>query len=151
MEKLFSPALWRYNQLYCQESQLYRETAVRGGLSESQFWILYALCDTDEALSQRDLSIGTGMPKQTVHSAVGQMLRAGYLQREERPGRACGLRLTAAGRQLADETVVPVIRRENAAFADLTAQERETLLCLKEKYDRHLAARLADLPQRNKE
>lgn len=151
MEKLFSPALWRYNQLYCQESQLYHETAVRLGLSESQFWILYALCDAEKALSQRDLSIGTGMPKQTVHSAVGQMLRAGYLQREERPGRECGLRLTPEGKRLASETVIPVILRENDAFADLTPQEREMLLRLNEKYGQRLAAHLADLPKRNKE
>lgn len=151
METLFSNALRRYNQLYCMESQLYHEAAVRLGLSESQFWTLYALCDAEKALSQREIAAAIGMPKQTVHSAVGQMLQAGCLQREERPGRECGLRLTAAGRRLADETVIPVIQRENSAFADLTAQERETLLCLKEKYDRRLAARLADLPQRNKE
>ncbi len=151
MTTMFSPALRRYNQLYCLEGQLYHEAAVRLGLSDSQFWTLYALYGAGEALSQREISIGTGMPKQTVHSTVGQMLQAGCLRREEASGRECRLLLTAAGRQLAEETVAFVIRRENEALADFSARERDCLLSLSEQYVQRLGALLADLPRRSKE
>ena len=73
-------------------------------------------------------------PKQTIHSALRRLEREGLLSAAPAQGREVFLSLTPRGAALAEERIRPVLERERAAFALLTARERKELLRLNKKY-----------------
>ena len=101
----------KYNNLFRLENELYHDIAVKMGLSDSAFGILYWLDDLGDGCLQRDVCVASGLTKQTVNSSVHKLERTGFVELRVEQGRGTHLHLTEAGRALVEERVRPVPRR----------------------------------------
>ena len=126
-----------YNNLYRLGNELYHNVAVRMGLSDSAFDILYALDGLGDGCLQKDVCTASGLSKQTVNTSVHKLERAGYVELRH---------LTEAGRVLVTERIRPVARAEEAAFAAMAPGECEELLRLSRVYLEHLRGLVDALP-----
>ena len=93
------------NRQYNETNALYHAAAVQFGLSDTAFWILYALYSSAAPLTQVQMCAEWCLPKQTLDSAVRSMVEQGLLVLTPAPGgkRAKNLNLTEAGRALAEK------------------------------------------------
>jgi len=133
-----------YSRLYKEEDSLYRRLARHFGLSDSAFWIIYALEEAQRPLTQTELCGDLALSKQTVHSALKQLEQEGRIRLTGGPGRRKYLQLTPEGQALADRAARPVLQLEERAFLGLTGEERAGLLALNR---RHLELMLREAEQ----
>ena len=142
--------LSEYNRIMKENDEVYRDLAKTLGLSESFFWILYALRAEDAAV-QSELCACMHQPKQTVNSALKKMEADGYIEL------TCGgnrrskrIILTEKGDALCKRTVDKVIAIESAALNEMPEEELELFLSLFRKYTALLKERRAGLQQNYK-
>ncbi len=114
---------------------LYHNAAVRYGLSDSVMWILYQIAAAKETVTQQDLCRQCFFAKQTVHSAVANLVQNGYVRLETIPKTRNQKRivLTEKGQKLCHDTVDHLREAESRAYGKLTAEELQTYLQLNEK------------------
>ena len=134
MKSELPQALQEFNRIYKEMNELYHEIARNLQLSDSAFDVLYALYVSGDGCLQRDVCAMSATSKQTVHSAVRQLERAGWLRFQTGRGRDRHMFLTEAGRQLAEEKIRPVLAAECAVFAAMEPEQREMLLTLNRAY-----------------
>ena len=84
----------KYNNLFRLENELYHDIAVKMGLSDSAFGILYWLDDLGDGCLQRDVCVASGLTKQTVNSSVHKLERTGFVELRVEQGRGTHLHLT---------------------------------------------------------
>lgn len=137
-----------YNTIYRLSSELYHHVAVKMGLSDSAFEILYALDDLGDGSLQKDVRVASGLSKQTVNSSVHQLARAGAIELRTDGGRSVRLYLTKEGRALVERCIRPVVQAEEAAFDTLAPEECTALLQLSRRYLDALRAELDALPNK---
>ncbi len=128
------PEIKELNRLYRAVDEVYHEVAVKLGLSDSAFSVLYALAELGDGCTQKEIAALFSMSKQTIHSSVKGLAGKGCLTLAPGPGRDRRILLTPAGRRLLEEKIAPVIALENRAVEGLSPQERQTLLALTRKY-----------------
>ena len=68
------------NRLYKRQDDLYHAYASHYGLSVTSFWILYALCGTEETYTQNMLAKMWHLPSQSINSAISSLVKAGYVR-----------------------------------------------------------------------
>ena len=69
-----SASLKRLNHLQCEMSVVYHEMSHLCGLSDSTMQILYTICNFDEeSCLLQDICRLTGLPKQTINSALRKL------------------------------------------------------------------------------
>lgn len=124
------------NQHLKETDAVYHNAAVRFGLSDSAFWILYAISDSRRTYTQNELCSDWSYSKQTVNSAIQSLVRQGYVELEAVSGtrNSKTVRLTEAGKAFSAKTVQRLWEADQKAFGRLSEQEREAFLTLSEKY-----------------
>ena len=112
--------LERMNRQFNVCNALYHAVAVRCGMSDTTFWVLYDLY-YGEPKTQNQLCSLWALPKQTLNSAVAAMTKQGLLSLTPVPGQRSGklLALTEAGRTLAEKTVCYVHEKEEEALKQM--------------------------------
>ncbi len=145
MHSTTQDSLQRFNYLFGETDALYHELALKLGLSDSAMKILYVICDTGEPCLLREICRRSGLSKQTLNSALRKLEEEGTLFLESAGPRSKQVRLTPAGRALADHTAREIIRMENAVFAGWPEQDVQTYLTLTERFLTDLRARGADM------
>lgn len=132
----FSQFITAYNALIKEDNSLYHALAKSFGLSDTAFWILYILEESDHPVTQAELCAVLCLTKQTVNSALKGLSDSGYIRLEAPHGKNRGKRLalTDLGEQLIARTIHPVFRMEEQAYEGLTVQERQALLSLNRRY-----------------
>lgn len=125
------------NERYVTLDGLYHTLALRLGLSDSELWILYYLKDND-GCRPRDICREYHLPKQTVDSALKKLERQDVLARETKTPRDVRITLTAKGRKLVRERILPICEAEVTAIDALPAKDRLALFKLLDKYSDHL-------------
>ena len=125
-----SKFLQEYNRLYKKNCELYSEAAKNLGLSEGAMWILYTLSLYDRPFTQSELCEEVFMPKQTINSALKKLEQEGYiyLQFAENNKKSKQIILSAAGKNLAENTVSKVITAEKNVFEHFSAKDIQKLL-----------------------
>ncbi len=127
--------LFEYNGIVKETDKLYRDVARNLGLSDSAFWILYALREATGTLTQTDIVTASCLPAQTVNSALKKLESEGIVTlRATNDRRKKQLSLTPAGEALAARTVDRVLELENAAVESRSVQEQQRFLGLFRKY-----------------
>ena len=132
-----SSELLRLNHYLGQCSRIYHEISLAAGLSDAQSNILYTIVCTKNPLCQRDLCILTGLPKQTVHSAIRSLMADGCVELRPGDGRRQLIHLTEKGQRFAEEKISPVIQVENRALAAM-GPEADQLMRLMGQFAKHL-------------
>ncbi len=124
------------NQHLKETDAVYHNAAVRFGLSDSAFWILYAVSDPRRTYTQQELCDSWSYTKQTINSAIQSLIRRGYIVLEpvSSARNSKVVRLTEAGTAFSEQTVQLLWQADQQAFGRLTQEERQTFLALSEKY-----------------
>lgn len=144
---LISKYLKEYNHIYKEANDIYHEIARKLQLSDSALDIFYTIFEMGDNCLQRDICKASCMPKQTVNSSIRKLQTDGYLTLSPGKGRSMHIHLTASGKKLIQEKLVPLIRIENDAFEDMTVEECEQLIHLNAKYNQALRSRLSNLEE----
>lgn len=145
MKEYTSSEMKRFNYLLGETEAAYHEISLRLGLSDSAMKILYAICDRGENCLLQEICHCSGLSKQTVNSAIRKLEGAGVLRLEQAGAKAKRVCLTEAGKTLADQTALRVIRMENEIFASWPKEDVETYLALTERFLTGLRAKTVEL------
>lgn len=133
--------------LYQKTDKIYYEIARGCGLSETAYWILYALEVSGGSATQARIAEEFSYSRQTVNSALKTLEARGLAELSFAEGRRREklVRLTEAGRAFSDERIVPAIRAEERAFASLSPGERAEFLRLAAAYTAAIDRELRDM------
>lgn len=134
MKLIQSKELKEYNRIYKALDELYHEIALKIGLSDSAFTILYMMCEIGDGCMQKDICNLSFISKQTINSSIRKLEEEGYLILKQGKGRDKHIFLTEIGQKLVEEKIIPVIKIENRAFEEMTPEECQVLLALNKKY-----------------
>lgn len=130
-----SAPLKRLNHLQCEASVTYHEMSNIFGLSDSVMQILYTICDAGgESCLLRDICHLTGLPKQTINSALRKLEKEYIVYSEHVDGKNKRICLTEKGKQLTAQTAEKIIDAENRIFAEWGSEVAEQYLALNERY-----------------
>ena len=129
-----SNPLKEFNRIYKKTNEIYHDIALRLGLSDSAFDILYSISELGDGCLQKDICNATCIPKQTIHSSIRQMEKSGYLTLSSGKGRSMHITLTDLGKNLLERTIYPVMQLEGEAFHCMTDEECQQMLALFGKY-----------------
>ena len=142
---LISKYLKEYNHIYKEANEIYHEAARRLHLSDSAFEIFYTIFEMGDNCLQRDICKASC--KQTVNSSIRKLQTDGYLTLSPGKGRSMHIHLTASGKKLIQEKLLPLIQIENDTLASFSPEECEQLLRLNAKYNQTLRSRLSNLEE----
>ena len=126
--------LKEFNYLYREMDGIYHQLALRAGLPDSAFYILYCIVEFGDDCLQRDIADHYHISKQTVNSSIKNLETKGFLTLTRGKGRDMHLRLTTAGQEFAEKYILPVFEAENRIFAEMSPEETRSLLALTAKY-----------------
>lgn len=132
----FAELLGELNKKFKELDAIYHSLALQFGISDTSFWILYILSETDEAITQYDLCNEWNYSKQTVNSAISSLEKAGYVVKKETfdSRNRKILVLTSKGNEFIKKTIGSVKAAELNALMGLTKDECAELLRLNDKY-----------------
>jgi DNA-binding MarR family transcriptional regulator len=139
------PGMKEFNRIFKECNHIYHDIALKLGLSDSGFDILYTLCEIGDGCLQKDICDATMLSKQTIHSSVQKLAKDGYLSLQPGKGRDLHIHLTSAGKAFMEEKITPAIQTENLAFTDMSKDEQEEFLRLNRKYIDSLRRHAAQL------
>ena len=127
--------LARLNQLTKKQNELYHQCAKRANLTDSQFWVLYAVCEAEDALCQNTFCERWCYSKQTVNTAVATLEKKGLLELRYAKGshKQKEIRLTPAGQTFCDKHIRTLMRAESGALMQLTEEECQKFFSLQER------------------
>ncbi|WP_343208563.1 MarR family winged helix-turn-helix transcriptional regulator [Anaerolentibacter hominis] len=114
------------------------------GLSDAEYWAL--LMVWEGCTTQSQISEAMYMSKQTVHSALKQLVKKGIVRLEikETNMREKQIVLTDTGRPFAQKYIGGMLQLEENVWAALSEEEREQLITLSKKYNSLLEANLQE-------
>ena len=123
------------NNLFKKNESLYRSLAVRFGLSECSFWILYILRSNIALLTQKDLCDWLYQPKQSVNTALKKLLDLEYIQLSfGNDKRSKYISLTEKGLTFCEQTIDRVIDAERKAVTGFSEDEKELFFQMFQRY-----------------
>lgn len=126
--------LKEFNRLYREMDQIYHGLAVRAGMSDSAFVILYTIVELGEGCLQKDIAEWCSLSRQTVNSSIQKLKAQGYLSIDAGGGREKGIFLTEEGKQLVEKKIFPVMEMEQAVFEEMELQDSQKMLRLMGEY-----------------
>lgn len=145
-----SAPLKRLNHLQSEMGVVYHEMSLSVGQSDSVIQILYTICDNGgESCLLHDICNLTGLPKQTINSALRKLENEHILYLESAGSRSKRVVLTEEGKQLAMKTAGKVIDAENRIFEEWGSEDAEKFLALNERYLKCLRKELQRLKEEN--
>ena len=137
-----SSPLRRINHLISELDAIYHEYALHFSMSDSQFAILYALCNEGTSCSLREVVKNSGVPKQTINSAMRKMEEEGLVFLENEGKRKKIVHLTQLG-------IKRLIEIENSILENWGKEKTERYLDETEEYNYLMKKGLADLCRSN--
>lgn len=145
-----SKNLSEYNGIVKESDKIYRHAVKALGISDSAFWILYALRDASSGITQSDIGNIIYFPMQTINSALKKLETDGYVKLcNVNDKRKKQVYLTEKGEQLAKRTVDRVIELETETMESLTLSEQEIFLSIFRKYTDILGKKFSTLNEEN--
>ena len=114
---------------------LYRNYAVRHGISDVTMWIYYAVYTAEEPITQTDICDCWFLSRQTINSSLKAMEKAGEITLEpmENNRKSKCVVLTPLGMDKAKQIMEPLLEAENKMLAAFTESEIAIFLELQSK------------------
>ncbi len=134
MEDKVCDELREFNKIYKEFDDLWHETALHIGLSDSAFDILYSVHCLGDGCLQRDICALSFGRKQTINSAIQKLVKEGMLLMKQGKGREMHIYLTEAGKDFVKQKVEPLVEVENNVWKEMPPEEREELIRLTKEY-----------------
>lgn len=134
MEDKVCDELREFNKIYKEFDDLWHETALHIGLSDSAFDILYSVHCLGDGCLQRDICALSFGRKQTINSAIQKLVKEGMLLMKQGKGREMHIYLTEAGKDFVKQKVEPLVEVENNVWKEMPPEERQELIRLTKEY-----------------
>lgn len=112
---------------------IYHEVAVRLGLSDSSFDILYAIARLGEGCTQKDISSEVLLSKQTLNSSIHKLAKQGLLELHAN-GRSASIHLTEEGRRIVKTKIDPIFEAEGQALDTIGVENMREFLRISKLY-----------------
>ncbi len=145
MDKRINASIWRLNYMISETNSVYHKAAEILGLSDSALTVLYSLCSECGSCKLSSIYKLSGMPKQTVNSAVRKMEADKLLYLENTDGKSKKVILTEAGKELAEKTALRLINAENRIAESWNEEDMELFIRLNQRYAADLRKELENL------
>lgn len=125
------------SRLYKESDHIYSRLASKLGMTDTTFWVLYAIAHSEEPMTQNDLCSNLFFPVQTIRSAVNNLRRDGLVELQVIPGtrNRKAILLTESGKDFVANTINKADEIEKNAFLCFSEEEREQYLSL---FRRHI-------------
>lgn len=132
----FLELLGELNKKYKELDAIYHSLALQFGISDTSFWILYILSETNDSITQYSLCNEWNYSKQTINSAISSLEKVGYVSKKETfdSRNRKIIVLTSKGKEFIKKTIELVKIAELHALMNLTKEECAELLQLNDKY-----------------
>lgn len=119
--------LTKWNRLIKRQDEIYHQCAKRAKLPDAQFWVLYVLCAAKHPLCQNTFCENWCYSKQTIHTAVTGLEKAGliHLTFAEGSRKKKDLHLTEKGEEFCDQHIRSVLNTECKILNQFPANDRE--------------------------
>lgn len=127
--------LSRLNKLLKREDEIYHQFAKRLNLTDAQFWVLYALCEGENELSQNSFCESWFYSKQTVNTAVTGLEKMGilYLEYSEGSHKQKNIYFTEKGKEFCDLHIKKLLDAEERTLTAISDKERDEFFSTLEK------------------
>lgn len=128
-------ALSQLNRLAKKQDEIYHRCAKKAGITDTQFWVLYALCEAEKPLCQNSFCENWCYSKQTVNAAVANLEKSGLLRLVYAEGshKQKNITLTPEGDVFCNQHIRTLMEAEGNALMHLTQEEREHFFQLQER------------------
>jgi len=133
------------NQIDRRQGELYHRFAVHLGISDTAFWVLYSLCESEQVYTQNSLAELWCIPKQTINSAINILINSGYVELVQMQKARNSKSIHLKGNIFCKKMIIPLFIAEQKAFSRLTPEERDTALALSDKHNLFLQEELEHL------
>ncbi len=141
-----SDRLLELSAIFKENDMQYSNAAKMLGVSDGVLWILYAIRESDVALTQKQIAGTVSIPTQTINSALKKMESDGYVRlSNDTDRRSKQVYLTDKGELLAQRTVDKVISIEMKILDGMSEDEMAVFLKLFHKYSDLLKEYFCDL------
>lgn len=132
MEDKITGKMILYNQFSKELDGLYHLYARKSGLSDTAFWILYSVEESQSVYTQKELCEDWSYSCQTVNSALKKLVEQEIIELRPLPGNRKNKQivLTASGKALVAEIISPLIEAERNSFLKLGEEDGEEFLRL---------------------
>lgn len=134
MKLRLEQTLQDYNYLWREIEMLWHEMALKVGMSDSAFMILYSVLELGEGCLQKDICDMNSVSKQTVHSSIKKLEQDGLIELRNERSKEKKVYLTLRGKEFVKEKVLPFANKENEVFAEMSEDESQELIRLTQKY-----------------
>ena len=130
------------SRLYKESEHIYSRLASKLGMTDTAFWVLYAIAHSEEPMTQNDLCSDFFFPVQTIHSAINNLRKDGLVELQVIPGtrNRKAILLTEKGRPFVANTINKADEIEKNAFLCFNEEEREQYLSLFRRHIEYLKA-----------
>ena len=137
MSQHLEQQLQTLNRLYKESDHIYSKLASKLGMTDTTFWVLYAISHAEETMTQNDLCNDFFFPVQTIHSAINNLRKNGLLELQVISGtkNRKAILLTEKGQLFVQNTIDKADEIEKNAFLLFNEEERELYLSL---FKRHI-------------
>lgn len=134
MKNYVSIELKKFNNLISEIDAVYHDVAVKFGLSDSAMLILYTICNYGENCLLNDICKSSGISKQTINSSIRKLENDGIVYLKLYNGRKKEVHLTERGKELAENTVMRVMKIESEIFDSWNDDERSAYIELTKRF-----------------
>lgn len=134
MEYSFSNNMKRCNHIQGEIEAVYHDAALKFGLADSTQFILYTICYLGDNCPLSEVVRMTGISKQTVNSAIRNMEKKDLISLTAATSKTKNIILTAKGRELAERTVIRLMKTEDDVFAEWSEEDVQRYLELNERF-----------------
>lgn len=133
--ELINNQLKQINHLYMRQDKIYHKFAKRAGLSDSAFWLLYTIYESDTVFTQADFCEICFFSKQTINSCINVLSKKGYISLEPIASKkhSKAIALTSQGYSFCRQNIQPILDAEYNSFKNMTAEERKLFISIMEK------------------
>lgn len=124
-----------FNEQYNKLDDIYHQLAKYSGISDTAFWIIYAIQENKKSYTQRDICKLWSCSKQTINSALKNLEKEELIKLEYiTNNKDKQILLTEKGHKYIEKNIIPLMQAEQEAFGRLKETERKQLLNIMEKY-----------------
>ncbi len=124
----------QFNAMSNEINELYHNAAVKLGISDSVFNILYIVCEAGDKCPQSRIYKESGISRQTINSAIRGLKQQGLVYMERGKDRKTTVYLTEQGKLFAHEKMEPIYQIEDTIFDEWTEEESSLYISLTAQY-----------------
>ena len=131
-----------YWEIYKDLDRIYTRFAKACGLSDGEYWTLVMI--KEGCTTQKEIWEQLSVNKQTIHSAIKQLIKKGLIQLEEKKDnrREKQILFTKEGEDFAKIYIDDMVRLEKKAWDAIEEEEQKQLLNISRKYNDLLESEL---------